>query len=211
VSSVTLTHGFGTKNILVGCYDNSDQVIEPGSITLPSTNTAVVTFAGLRSGRCVVEGGSGTAPGSFAFTNQTSITLSHNLQTQNVVTACYSAANVQIVPSTLTVVDANTVTVAFSSAQSGRCVVNGGVGPQGAAGTSGTNGIAAKYAFALTSATTYSIAASTHNLNSASLTISCKDSSGYEFKPGVFQVNPSTFAVSVTMAAAKNGGSCSLQ
>jgi hypothetical protein len=214
VASVTLTHNFGTKAVLIGCYDSADNVIEGGSTTLPDTNTAIVTFGGTRSGRCVVEGGAGTAPGSYAFTGQTSLTIAHHLGTQNVIAACYNTANALLEPSSLTIVDANTLTVAFSDPQSGRCIVNGGVGPQGAAGANGANGangVAQKYAFSLTSATSYTIAAATHGLNSPNLTVSCKDNAGYEFRPGTFQVNPSTFSVTVAFASAKNGGACFLQ
>jgi hypothetical protein len=245
LTSVVLTHNFNSKNIVIACYDTTDQFIEPGSIVLTDTNSATVTFAGPRSGRCVVDGGTGTAPGSYSFIAQSSLSIVHNLHTQNVLASCFNQSNVQIDPSllTLTVVDANTLTVGFPSAQSGRCVVNGGVGPQGAGvqgpagptgatgatgpqgltgatgpagpqgatgpqGPAGPAGTFARYSFALTATTTYTITGATHALNSAYLTVNCKDSIGRSFRPGSVTVDPTTFDVSVGFLVAKSGGAC---
>jgi hypothetical protein len=60
-TNVVLTHNLGTLNVLVACFDQLDARVEPGGITVPNLNTAIVTFAVPQTGRCVV---SGTASGS---------------------------------------------------------------------------------------------------------------------------------------------------
>ncbi|MGC8807881.1 MAG: hypothetical protein ACP5QB_10135 [Thiomonas sp.] len=79
--------------------------------------------------------GSGTANYSQSFTSQTSVSLTHNAGTTNVLVACYDANNREIIPQSVTVTDANTVTVTFGSAQSGRCVVNSSGGGSGGLAT----------------------------------------------------------------------------
>lgn len=71
-----------------------------------------------------------------AFTSQTSVTVTHNLGTLNVVPTCYDGSDREIEPHTVTVSSINAVTVTFLAAQTGRCVVNGsgtGVGGGGGA------------------------------------------------------------------------------
>lgn len=60
-TSVVLTHNLGTLNVLVECFDQLDVKVEPGGVTIPNVNTAVVAFAVPQTGRCVA---SGTASGS---------------------------------------------------------------------------------------------------------------------------------------------------
>lgn len=67
-TSVTLTHNFGTQAIVVACYDGSNVMVDPSSVTATTTNAATVTFAVAQTGSCVVAaslaigggGGSGT-------------------------------------------------------------------------------------------------------------------------------------------------------
>jgi hypothetical protein len=64
-----------------------------------------------------------------AFTSQTSIAITHNLGTVNVLVECKSAASppVRVYPSTVTYTSTSVVTVAFASSQSGSCtVISGG-------------------------------------------------------------------------------------
>lgn len=100
-----------------------------GSLT---TNPSVATFVGQPAY-------------SQTFTAQTSVLLAHNTNTQNVIVQCYDNSNRMITPSGVTVTDVNDVTVTFMDAQTGRCVVNGSIGPSGSNATafslltSGTN------------------------------------------------------------------------
>lgn len=80
----------------------------------------VITVTGAAAGTAIVY--------SQAFTTQTTVALAHNLATLNVIVQCYDAASPPnwVEPNTLVLTDANTVTVTFGVAQSGKCVVVGG-------------------------------------------------------------------------------------
>ena len=54
VSSVTVTHSLGTKDVAVFVYDSSDNMFWPSSIVTTSTSVVTITFASSRSGRVVV-------------------------------------------------------------------------------------------------------------------------------------------------------------
>jgi hypothetical protein len=77
----------------------------------------------------VVDGGAACGGGpnfQQAFTSATSVTLSHNLNSTGVVFACFdnSTPPLWILPKSVAVTNANTLTVTFASSQSGSCVVN---------------------------------------------------------------------------------------
>ena len=57
VSSKVVTHGFGTKNVIVTVYDDNDGYFIPNSIVTTNTNQVTVTFASTESGRVVVAKG----------------------------------------------------------------------------------------------------------------------------------------------------------
>jgi len=76
------THGLGTANVIVGCYDNSVPAlrITPSSITVhPATYDVTVTFISAQSGRCVLNGSgaaySATTAGSNTFASGTTQTF----------------------------------------------------------------------------------------------------------------------------------------
>jgi len=54
VSSVTVTHNLGTKNVMVMCYGSDDAMFWPASIVTTSTNVVDITFTASRTGRVVV-------------------------------------------------------------------------------------------------------------------------------------------------------------
>jgi hypothetical protein len=56
VSSVTVTHNLNTKDVMVMCYDNSDEMFWPSNIVTTSVNVVTITFAASRTGRVVVIG-----------------------------------------------------------------------------------------------------------------------------------------------------------
>jgi hypothetical protein len=75
---------------------------------------------------CTING-TGVANFNQAFTSATSVTITHNLGTTAVLTQCFDNATPPnwIIPANIAITDSNTVTVTFSSAQSGSCTVNG--------------------------------------------------------------------------------------
>jgi hypothetical protein len=54
VTSVTVTHNLGTKNVGVFLYDSSDNMFWPSTIVTTSTSVVTITFASSRSGRVVI-------------------------------------------------------------------------------------------------------------------------------------------------------------
>lgn len=60
------------------------------------------------------------------FTNQTSVAITHNFGTKNVLATVYNSSDEQIIPGTVTTTNDNVVTVTFDSATSGRVIVGKG-------------------------------------------------------------------------------------
>lgn len=109
-----------------------------GSITCADDGTNKVT---------TITGASIGGNYSQAFVTQTSVILTHNLGTLNVITTCYDTSTppLQIIPNTTAITDSNDVTVTFSIAQSGYCVVNG------LGGSGGGGGVSYKYQYYVSS------------------------------------------------------------
>jgi hypothetical protein len=77
----------------------------------------------------VVDGGAACGGGpnyQQSFTSATSVTLTHNLNSTGIVFACFdnSTPPLWILPKSVAMTNANTLTVTFASSQSGSCVVN---------------------------------------------------------------------------------------
>jgi hypothetical protein len=105
-----------------------------------ATNVWAVLTAGTGGGG---GGGSGEVNYSQAFSSATTVTLTHNLGTENVLVSCYDSDDIQIYPDTVDIgtVDPWDVVVTFEVAQTGRCVVNGsGNGTTTGGGDPGTGG-----------------------------------------------------------------------
>ena len=100
----------------------------------PGQNLYVCTTPG-DPGAWTVQGGSGTSAPNYyqGFTNQNSVTLSHNLNSTAIVVVCYdSAASPNSIEfNSLHIVDGNTAAVTFGAPQSGTCVVNSSGGGGG--------------------------------------------------------------------------------
>ena len=56
VSSVTVTHNFNTKDVMVMLYDNNDEMFWPSTIVTTSVNVVTITFTTARTGRVVIIG-----------------------------------------------------------------------------------------------------------------------------------------------------------
>ena len=85
-----------------------------------SGGKTVFTVAGSATGTAFVYGQS--------FTTQTTVALTHNLNTLNIQVQCFDGGSPPslIEPASAAITDANTVTVTFGVAQTGKCVVVGG-------------------------------------------------------------------------------------
>jgi len=127
---VTLTHNLGTSNVVVGCYDSSNNEVSYATFTVVDLNHVTVTFFTPQTGRCVVNGFGGQAINRFAtsFTSQTSLAITaatHNLGTGDLAVTCYDAGSpkTRIEPDRVQIDASNNVTITFFTAQSGRCIL----------------------------------------------------------------------------------------
>ena len=63
-TSKAVTHNFGTKNVLVSVYDNTDKMIIPQEIVTTDINTVTITLATATTGRVIVAKGGHLVSGS---------------------------------------------------------------------------------------------------------------------------------------------------
>jgi len=159
-------------------------------IYLPAFAAVVVLLCGSAFGQ---SGGNSTNY-SQSFTAQTSVTLagtSHQLNTANLIVACYdnaSPAN-EIFPASKTINGSSfDVVVTFAVAQTGSCKVNGS-GPS-------------LYTASLSSNTTWSISAATHNLGTHPILGALIDSAGNKVDPASYNRDGSG-NVTITVAVAQ--------
>jgi len=145
VTSHTVTHNFGTKNVIVSVYNNSDQLILPSSITTTNTNTVDIAFDVASTGRVVVAKGGHLVSGSAvligtnvisgsaqidsltryeeSITGNSSYTITHNLNEDYPVVQVYDTNKEQTIPGKITASNANSVALEFDSNFTGRVVV----------------------------------------------------------------------------------------
>jgi len=134
-------------------------------------------------------GGASAANASQSFTAQTSVSITHNLATSNVLAQCYNASDVAIEYNSLTVNSANAVTVTFAIAQTGRCVVNG------------LGGTTANVSQSFTAQTSVAL---NHNLNTVNILVHCYNASDVAIEYNSLTINSAT-AATVTFAIAQTG------
>ena len=65
----SVTHNFGTKNVIVSVYDDKDEQIIPSTVRLTSTNAVEVHLGSSTSGKVVVAKGGHIVSGSIPFAN----------------------------------------------------------------------------------------------------------------------------------------------
>lgn len=128
-TSVTVTHNLGTLAVVVQVFDASGLLIIPESVTLTSSNVVTLTFGVAFTGSCTVMASplALVAISSYttSWTSQTSVTVTHNLNTSNVVVQVANGSGLEIEPETVTCTSANVVTLTFGGSTTGSVVVIG--------------------------------------------------------------------------------------
>lgn len=145
VSSKEVTHNFGTKDVIVSVYNNSDQLIIPSSITTTTTNKVDIAFDSSTSGRVVVAKGGHLASGSAVLTGtgvfsgsaqiaaatryeesvsgNSAYTLTHNLDEDYPIVQVYDTDKLQVIPGLISASSSNAVQIQFDSNFTGRVVI----------------------------------------------------------------------------------------
>ena len=127
-TSVTVTHNLGTSAVLVQAFDASGNVVIPQGSTITSANVVTLSFGATFTGSVVVVGFGSTPPQqeySTSWTNQTSVTVTHNLATTNAFVQVYDTGGNQVVPQHIAITSSNVVTLTFGAFFSGSVVVIG--------------------------------------------------------------------------------------
>ena len=131
-TSVSVTHNFDTKNVIVQVYDTNDAYIIPGNVVTTDANTVDITFFQQASGRVVVAKGGHLVTGanvsqsttvSDTFSSVTSKTVTHNFDTKNVIVQVYDDNDNFMIPGNIATTDNNTVDLTFFQAATGRVVI----------------------------------------------------------------------------------------
>lgn len=145
VTSKSVTHNFGTKDVLISVYNNSDQLILPASTTTTNINNVTVTFDSVTTGRVVVAKGGHLVSGSAvlvgtnvisgsaqidsltryeeSINGNSSYTITHNLNEDYPVVQVYDTNKEQTIPGKITASNANSVALEFDSSFTGRVVI----------------------------------------------------------------------------------------
>lgn len=128
VTSKSVTHNFGTKDVIATVYNSSDEQIIPSSITTTNTNTVVLTFDTATTGRVVVAKGGHLVSGSVqlykeSVTGNTSYTINHNLNEDFPIVQVYDNNKNQAIPASITSSNADNVIISFDTSFSGTVVV----------------------------------------------------------------------------------------
>jgi spore maturation protein SpmB len=150
-STISVTHNFNTKNVIVSVYGANDAQIIPSSVTLTNNNTATIVLSSADSGYAVVAKGghivsgstdwnsvvnrpSGLVSGSSQITSLTTYketitgnsiyTITHNLNEEYPIVQAWNTSNKrQEIPSIIESVSVNAISLTFSGTFSGLIIV----------------------------------------------------------------------------------------
>jgi len=129
-TTVTVVHGLLDLEPMVMIYDNTNKAVIPESITIDSDTQVTVTLNPAASGKVIVQGGSGWTGGAAISTyihNQPAPALTwnvnHNLGQQIVSVQCYDGSDIWVQPNSITLIDANNLTITFLSSTDGKAII----------------------------------------------------------------------------------------
>lgn len=174
LGSVTASYFIGNIQSTNGVVSGSSQILTSlvnQSIDLGTGSITASYFVGNGSGITNLPAAdvSQVATVTSSFDNQSSVSVTHNFNTKNVLISVYGTNDSQIIPSSTTLTNNNTATIELSSAQSGYVVVaKGGHIVSGSISADNISGLETKitdltsYSQLVSGSSTYSI---THDLN----------------------------------------------
>lgn len=117
-NTASVSHLFGTKDVIVTVYDDNDDQFIPARVNTPDTNTAVVYMDPATTGRVVVAKGGHLVSGSIhktLITGTTSSIITHNLQEEFPIVQLYESASREVfIPQTIKSVDQNNTQIILS-------------------------------------------------------------------------------------------------
>lgn len=126
----SVPHNFGTKNVIVSVYTNTDQQIIPQTVTTTDDNTITVTFCESTSGRIVVAKGGHIVSGSIELythkepiSGSASYSITHNLNEDFPIIQIYDTLKKQVIPKEIQSVNLNTVQITFCETFTGMVVI----------------------------------------------------------------------------------------
>jgi hypothetical protein len=189
-TSITVSHHLLTEFPLVQVYDENGAQIIPENIIAVDNSTIIVEFAISTSGWIVIAKG-GDVISNFEtkaqdFFSETSITVSHNLDTTAPFVQVYDENDEQIIPQVIKIIDENTVRVDFPVETSGKIIITKGGHIVGAGDLS----------YVAKSFTSESLVTIIHNLNTTAPMVQVYDDSGEQISPDSIRViNASTIEV----------------
>lgn len=119
-TSINVSHSLGTQNIIVNAFDNNDILIIPDLVKVSGSNNVIIDFTFSSSGYITVV----DAITSQSFTSVTQSIVSHSLQTKNLLLAVYDNNGEQVVPDAIQLINDNSASITFTTASSGRVVID---------------------------------------------------------------------------------------
>ena len=129
-TTVNVSHNLDIEYPVVQVYDENKNQLIPDSIISIDNNNVQVNFITETTGFIVVMKG-GHVLGSYGtvasnFSEQTTVTVNHNLNAPSPFVQVYNEVNEQIVPLKVKVLDKDNVQVTFSTPRSGQIVITRG-------------------------------------------------------------------------------------
>ena len=128
--SYSVSHNFGTKNVIVTVYNNNDSQIIPESVTTSTDNQVDITFCESTSGRVVVAKGGHLVSGSIelftvreSVSGSTTYSITHNLNEDYPIVQAYDNTKKQVLPQEIESLTVNSITVSFCDPFTGIIVI----------------------------------------------------------------------------------------
>ena len=133
-TTASVTHNFGSKNVIVSVYDDNDEQIIPATVRLTSDNALEVHIASSTTGKVIVARGGHIVSGSIPFGNLLEVPalLSSSAQIGTEISGSFTATSASIASdiasiSTTFTIDADTGT--SNALDSGETLTFTGAGP----------------------------------------------------------------------------------